>query len=260
MSGRAWRFPWAATAALALLAGCSIGSHSDAKATAAPSGASAPPPVGSIDHPRPVPCADGMTFRDRPDPLRGFTPSPNSATSTSAPPDSPTDSPNSGTASASPRRATPSSPSGHASGAPSRTSHPRTSGTASPSSGAGDIVVGPLTWHGLADLTGGDQHDHGIENGGGWHYRVDSLVQPDSVVTVTVGATERARAGLEFGGEYGAPTPAVTFHACPDGATSFLGAFFVAGDGRACVPIDVRVGNGPARHVVISFFNGRCPA
>ncbi|WP_037908575.1 hypothetical protein [Actinacidiphila yeochonensis] len=85
-------------------------------------------------------------------------------------------------------------------------------------------------------------------------------MRADAVVTVTVGAAQRAHAGLEFSGEYGAPTPAVTFSGCPDGPTAFLGAFFVAEDGRACVPVDVRVGDGPARHVVISFFEGRCPA
>jgi hypothetical protein len=127
--------------------------------------------------------------------------------------------------------------------------------------GTGDITVGPLTWRGLRTLASGDQQAHGVANSGGWHYRAGPDVTGDAVVTVTVGASERARAGLEYGGGYGnTPAPAVTFHGCPSSVTSFYGGFFVAGDGRACVPLDVRVGDGPPRRVVISFFNGACPA
>jgi hypothetical protein len=225
-----------------LLSGCSLGTHSDVTATASPTVASAPPPVGSIEHPRPVECVDGTTYRGGPA-------SPTHAT---------------GPAGAPPSTTAHRPPGNNSSASGAATSHtgatPR--GGTTPDADAGsDVTVGPLTWQGLRALASGEQRDHGMQNSGGWHYRIDSLVAPGSVVTVTVGTQQRARAGLEYGGEYGsAPTPAVTFHSCPVDPTSFRGSFFVAGDGRACVPLDVRVGDGPARHVVISFFNGRCPA
>ncbi|SEG14993.1 hypothetical protein SAMN05216223_103409 [Actinacidiphila yanglinensis] len=247
MSGRALRVGWSVGGALILLSGCSLGTHSDATATASPSVASAPPPVGSVEHPRPVECVDGTPYRNgTPVPPRRPTNPAGSPTSASAaPPPTPTAHP--------PTRST------HYAPTPS-TSRGTSHGTSTPSADL-DVTVGPLTWQGLRGLADGDQRDQGVPNSGGWHYRIQSLVSPGAVVTVTVGTQQRARAGLEFGGEYGStPTPAVTFHACPGSPTSFRGSFFVAGDGRACVPLDVRVGDAPARHVVISFFSGRCPA
>ncbi|WP_327288066.1 hypothetical protein [Streptomyces sp. NBC_01198] len=134
---------------------------------------------------------------------------------------------------------------------------------ASPSSSPGhdDVTVGPLTLEGLRGLVGGDQNAHAVHNADGWHYLIGASVRDGGAVTVTIGAELRARAGLEFGGNQGmAPAPSVTFYACPDAATSYLGAFFVAGDGRACVPLDIRVGDGAPQRVVISFFRGECPA
>ncbi|MEE4546048.1 hypothetical protein V2S66_29290 [Streptomyces sp. V4-01] len=238
MSGREFRAAAVVCGTLALLAGCTLGAHGDpAPAEPALSGA-APPPIGSIEHPRPVDCVDGTAATTG----RAGTPLADSPGSASLPP-----SPAS------------SSPSARGSGSP-----PATAGSAAGTGlGAdlGDVTVGPLTWRGLRGLATGDQQAHGVANSGGWHYRAGPAVTGDAVVTVTVGAEERARAGLEFGGGYGnTPAPAVTFHGCPASVTSFYGGFFVAGDGRACVPLDVRVGNGPTRRVVISFFNGPCPA
>lgn len=260
MSGRAWRFACTVGGTAVLLAGCSFGSHSDPSGrSAAPSAAA--PPVGSIEHPRPLDCADGTTFTG-PDPLKGTVPT-SPGPSVAAGPSTggstaPSGSPSVRRDTASPSSSPSSSPGGRATSSSPKPSGTRGGASASPS--AADVTVGPLTLPGVGALAAGAQRDFGILNGGGWHYRVESLVQPGAVVTVTVGAAQRARAGLEFGGEYGAPTPAVTFSGCPDGRTAFLGAFFVAGDGRACVPVDVRVGDGPARHVVISFFEGHCPA
>ena len=124
------------------------------------------------------------------------------------------------------------------------------------------MTVGPLTLHGLRGLAGGDQNAHGVHNSDGWHYLIGTAVSSSpAAVTVTIGTEQRARAGLEYGGSQGmAPAPAVSFHGCPGAATSFLGAFFVAGDGKACVPLDIRVGDAAPQRVVISFFNGQCPA
>ncbi|WP_435135781.1 hypothetical protein [Actinacidiphila sp. bgisy144] len=265
MSGRALRVGGAVGGALMLLAGCSFGAHPHATATASPSAASAPPPVGSIEHPRPVECVDGFVPPDN---------SPSPPRRTTHPAGSPTTAPTSrsphsphSTRAASPSTSSTTSASTSASQTadPSVTAHPGTtpSGTADPTTApaGSDIAVGPLTWQGLGDLADGEQRDLGRQNSGGWHYRIDTLLHAGTSVTVTVGAEQRARAGLEFGGEYGsAPAPAVSFHACPGSPTSFHGAFFVAGDGRACVPLDIKVGDTPTRHVVISFFSGRCPA
>lgn len=213
MSGRAWRAAGVTGGALLLFAGCAGGSHQDPAVTAQPTG-SAGPPIGSIEHPRPVGCVDGETLP----PLDG------------------TDSPTAGR---------PWSPPG-----------PPASGSQQE-----DVTVGPLTLHSLRGLSGGDQNAHSVHNSDGWHYLIGASVRDGGAVTVTIGPEQRARAGLEFGGSQGmAPAPSVTFYACADAATSYLGAFFVTGDGRACVPLDIRVGDGAPQRVVISFFHGECPA
>lgn len=236
MSGRGPRAAVVVGGAFALLAGCTLGVHHQPAPADPTLSAAPPPPVGSIEHPRPVDCVDGTAASSG----RAGTPL---ADSPGALPPSPT----------------PSSPSPKGSGSPS----PKSSSGAGSRLGTdlGDVTVGPLTWHGLRGLATGDQQAHGVANSGGWHYRAGPAVTGDAVVTVTVGTGARARAGLEYGGGYGnTPAPAVTFHGCPASVTSFYGGFFVAGDGRACVPLDIRVGDGPTRRVVISFFNGPCPA
>lgn len=225
MSGRVLLTAGALCAALALLAGCSTGVRTDAGSDGLPSAGSAAPPVGSVEHPRPVSCVEGVTSFDG------------------------------GVGDA---RRDPSPPASAPADAPSGTAGGST-GTA-PHSPA-DVTIGPLTWRGLRGLASGDQHAHGVQNSGGWHYLIGPDIAAGAVVTVTVGIEQRARAGLEYGAGFGdAPAPAVTFHSCPATPTSFAGGFFVAGDGRACVPLDVRIGDGAPRRVVISFFKGRCPA
>jgi hypothetical protein len=239
MSGRVLLATGAVCAALALLGGCSLGTQTDDSAPDPAPSASQPPPVGSIDHPRPVECVDGMTARV------GTPRAGGSATGTATDP---------GTPAGSPLPASGRTPS-------SGTARPPTSsGGASGRIGPGDVRVGPLLWGGLGDLATGDQSAHGTQNADGWHYRLTPRLNAGAVVTVTIGAEQRARAGLEYGGGYGtAPAPAVTFHACTS-TTFYTGGFFVAGDGRACVPLDVKVGDAPAQHIVISFFKGHCPA
>jgi hypothetical protein len=219
--------------------------------------------VGSVEHPRPVDCVDGRA--------RGPIPAqdqPNPSVAASLSPSIDAGAADSG------------APSGAApgGGAPHPARTPLAPGTAATRTTAmpapdhdsealrrSSITIGPLTWPAVRTLASGDQHAHGLQSSGGWHYPVTTDIEPGQVVTVTVGAAERARAGLEFGGRSSqdsgtTPTPAVTFHGCPGTATAFAGAFFVAGDGRACVPLEVRVGDAPARRAVISFFNGTCPA
>lgn len=231
MSGRGWRTAvgtfgviGAVLSAGAAVGGCSADSP-DSSAAPPTTSLSAAPPVGSVDHPRPVDCQDGAT-----------------ATPTSAP------------AATSPGTSSASAPSSRRHATPSRSApgwDPRQN----------DVTVGPLTLQGLRALTEGNQYTHGVHDSQGWHYLIGTAVRADAEVTVTVGTEQRARAGLEFGGAQGTtPAPAVTFHGCHTGTTTFLGAFFLAGDGRACVPLDIRVGDGAPRRVVISFYNGTCPA
>ncbi|WP_205358926.1 hypothetical protein [Actinacidiphila acididurans] len=261
--------------ALALLTGCTLGTHSSVSATAPAYSAPAPPPVGSIEHPRPVDCVDGLTFGG------DLPPSPpaTSAPATTRPPTPP------GQTDKTPGSDT-TSGTGSTTGAATDTGSGTDTGTGAPpgtvsgwAAGGGphgspsptlpklpsgprtDVTVGPLTWKGLRALATADQRVYGTHNSDGWHYRIGPDVHAHSTVTVTVGVQQRARAGLEYGGGYGTtPAPAVTFNSCPTATTTFPGGFFIAGDGRACLPLDVRVGNGPAKRVVISFFNGRCSA
>ncbi len=263
MSGRALRAAGVAGGALVLLSGCGLAGgharHDPGPSAVAPSAA---PPVGSIEHPRPVTCLDGFTPGASPNHTGDGAHNDSGSSAGATPtPEAPASDPPSAPARTS--STSPASPSSTAASAPpSGRATPSRSGTPSPGGARGrdDLTVGPLTWQGLRALAAGDQSGRGAQNSGGWHYRVRSRVAGDAVVTVTVGAEQRARAGLEFGGVFGgAPAPAVTFHGCPDGPTTFVGSFFVAGDGRACVPLDVRVAGGPARHVVVSFFAGPCP-
>jgi hypothetical protein len=255
MSGQGRRAAGVAGGALVLLTGCTFGGHSGVSATSPPA-ESAPPPVGSIEHPRPVECADGLTFTGG-----GTTPpSPTTATTAPAPPSS--DRPVRATGSARPTGTGTHTAPGKSTPSPTGTGMP----TGAPPAGrvaapAADVTVGPLTWKGLRDMATGDQTVYGTHNSDGWHYRIGPVLLPGSTVTLTIGAQQRARAGLEYGGGYGTtPTPAVTFHSCPGAATTFPGGFFITGDGRACVPVDIRIGDGRARRVLISFFDGDCRA
>ncbi|MFI1094329.1 hypothetical protein [Streptomyces sp. NPDC020917] len=238
MSGRVLLTTGAVCGALALLGACSFGTASDDSAPPPDASVSQPPPVGSIEHPRPVECLDGRTAGIGSPLATGTAPDGGKPAAGSTPisgrPPSSGSSPSSGTRNA-----------------PGTPAHRP----------ADDVRIGPLLWQGLRTLETGDQHAHGAQNSGGWHYRLSARLEAGTVVTVTIGAEQRARAGLEYGGGYGnTPAPAVTFHSCTAAATSFSGGFFVAGDGRACVPVDVKVGDAPVQHVVISFFQGRCPA
>lgn len=265
VSGRVLRAAAVMGGTLALLAGCSLGGTSHPAPPTEPLPTAAPPPVGSIDHPRPVECADGTAYDGtHPGRERLAVPPAGTTAGTTA-----LKSPPTGGRSADPSSAYASSVYASAPASPAPPASPASPGAPSKGGKGGvrsggaedDVTVGPLTWKGLRTMTGGDQDAHGVVNSGGWHYRAAPEVAGNAVVTVTVGAEVRARAGLEYGGGYGnTPAPSVTFHGCQGTVTSFFGGFFIAGDGRACVPLDVKVGDEPARHVVVSFFKGPCPA
>jgi hypothetical protein len=245
MSGLGIRASGVALGIIALVTGCTSGgsSHPPDTAVTARITSDAPPPVGSVEHPRPVECVEGIN-----------------QTAAAA----------TGTTAGGKRTG------GHTktSGNTASTTHPATASTSPSSSGTSttppattpaavdsDVTVGPLTWPGLRALADGDQNGYGYRDSDGWHYKVGAQLRAVATVTLTIGAEQRAKAGLQYGRAFGStPAPAITFNSCPAKPTVFTGFFFVAGDGRACVPVDVRVGEDAPRRVVISFFNGQCPA
>ncbi|WNI18631.1 hypothetical protein [Actinacidiphila sp. ITFR-21] len=229
----------AAAGALALLAGCTLGGRTGAAATARPTDS---PPAGRQRLP---PAPGELRRRHRVHTARLSRPGPHVRDPARPPRPGPGPAPTSGTRSGT--------------CAPAGTTAGSTSGAPAPA--RNDVTVGPLIWRGVGTLADGDQQAHGVHNADGWHYRIDSQLHDTQAVTVTVGPELRARAGLQYGLASGmSPAPAAAFHGCPGAPTVFIGAFFVAGDGRACVPLGVRVGNRPAQRVVISFFDGRCSA
>jgi hypothetical protein len=243
MSGLGVRVSVAALGVVALVAGCSSGGspHPSDTTAAARITSDAPPPVGSVEHPRPVECVEGVHQAGAPttaaaaDRKRVGSPMKTSSTTTGAT-----------TSSATSATTTPTSPS---------------STRTTPATTKDDVTVGPLTWPGLRALANGDQNAFGYHDSDGWHYKVGAELRSGATVTVTIGAEQRAKAGLEYGRAFGStPAPAVTLNGCPAAPTVFTGSFFVAGDGRACVPLEVRAGEDAPRRVVISFFNGQCPA
>lgn len=241
MSGRVVRAAGVALVSTVLLVACSSGAADNRPPTPTTDTALAssdPPPVGSIDHPRPVACVSSEAHSEESTTPTGT----KSATGTGS---------GSRTGPGSPSRPPSRPATAAATGAPSR----------APSEGQDDVAVGPVIWPGLRLMADGDQNAFGSRNSDGWHYKVAIRLRAGTTVTVTIGAQERAQAALEYGQGFGyAPAPAVTFQACPGSTTGFPGGFFVAGEGRACVPVEVRVGDGAPQRVVISFFNGQCPA
>jgi hypothetical protein len=78
-------------------------------------------------------------------------------------------------------------------------------------------------------------------------------------VTVSVAPEARQRAGLDYGQAEGyTPAAEVTFTACRDSDTAYVGGISVSGDGRLCLPLDVQVGKAAPQRIVISVFRGDC--
>lgn len=124
-----------------------------------------------------------------------------------------------------------------------------------------DVTVGPLRWSGLKAWQDGRQTDFGGRTGDGWYYKIGTEIEQGSVVTVSVAPEARQRASLGYGQEEGyTPAAEVTFNACPDSDTAYFGGFFVSGDGRFCLPLDVRVGKAALQRIVISLFSSGCQA
>jgi hypothetical protein len=118
-----------------------------------------------------------------------------------------------------------------------------------------DVVVGPLSWPQLKLWATADPSGYrmgGSEN----DFKLGAQLKAGSTVTVSVAPEARAYAGLDYGQASGySPALAVTFHACANSATAYVGGFHV--EGRRCVPVDVSVDGMPPVRIVISFFNGQ---
>ncbi|HEV7897341.1 MAG TPA: hypothetical protein VGP31_05800 [Planosporangium sp.] len=118
-----------------------------------------------------------------------------------------------------------------------------------------DVAVGPLVWQGLRTWATADPSKFGEND----DYKLGATVKAGATVTVAVAPDARAFAGLSYGQRWQySPVDAVTFQACDNSDTVFIGGFHVVG--RRCVPFDIRVGDDPPTRVVVSFFTGKdCP-
>jgi hypothetical protein len=122
-----------------------------------------------------------------------------------------------------------------------------------------DFTAGPLLIPGLRSW--GDARPDGY--GEDHQFKVGVQVRKGQTATLVVPAAYHRVAGLLYGEPARlAETPAqadhaVTFIACPDHHTPFIGGFFVLEP--RCVPLEIRpAADRPAREV-ISFFAGDCP-
>ncbi|GAA3377238.1 hypothetical protein GCM10020367_52140 [Streptomyces sannanensis] len=120
---------------------------------------------------------------------------------------------------------------------------------------ADDVVVGPLSWPDLKTWATADPRDFAVS---GDDFKIGVQLRAGTTVTVAVAPEARAYAGLNYGQAWSySPAQAVTFHACPNTDTTFIGGFHV--EGRRCVPLDLAVGDATPTRIVVSFFNGPCP-
>lgn len=121
-----------------------------------------------------------------------------------------------------------------------------------------DVVVGPISWPQLKTWATADPT--GFRRGGSENdFKIGAQLKAGSTVTVSVAKEARVYAGLDYGQAWSySAASTVTFHACMNADTAFIGGFHV--EGRHCVPLDVTADGNPQVRIVISFFNGSCAA
>jgi hypothetical protein len=121
-----------------------------------------------------------------------------------------------------------------------------------------DVVVGPLGWPHLKTWATAAPADFVMSTSGN-DFKVGAELQAGATVTVAISPEAPGHAGLDYGQSWSySPAQAVTFHACPHTDTAFVGGFHV--EGRQCVPLDIAVDKAAPTRIVVSFFNGPCPA
>jgi hypothetical protein len=124
--------------------------------------------------------------------------------------------------------------------------------------GRADFAIGPLLIPGLR----GWAHARPASYGQDHQFKVGVLVRAGQTATLVIPAAFHRVAGLQYAEQvYPVQTPAeadhaVTFTACADHHTPFIGGFFVLEP--RCVPLEVHPAGGRPVREVISFFAGDC--
>jgi hypothetical protein len=124
--------------------------------------------------------------------------------------------------------------------------------------GRADFAIGPLLIPGLR----GWAHARPASYGQDHQFKVGVLVRAGQTATLVIAAAFHRVAGLQYAEQvYPVQTPAeadhaVTFTACADHHTPFIGGFFVLEP--RCVPLEVHPAGGRPVREVISFFAGDC--
>ena len=107
-----------------------------------------------------------------------------------------------------------------------------------------------------------DKRPASSSHGQDHQFKVGVLVRKGQTATLVIPAAFQRVAGLLYAQQARlAPTPAqadhaVTFTACADHHTPFVGGFFVLEP--RCVPLEIRPSGGRPVREVISFFAGDC--
>jgi hypothetical protein len=124
--------------------------------------------------------------------------------------------------------------------------------------GRADFAAGPLLIPGLRSWAHARPDSHGQDH----QFKVGVEVRKGQTATLVIPAAFHRVAGLLYAEQArSAQTPAeadhaVTFTACADHHTPFVGGFFVLEP--RCVPLEIRPAGGRPVREVISFFAGDC--
>ncbi|WP_030906828.1 hypothetical protein [Streptosporangium amethystogenes] len=124
--------------------------------------------------------------------------------------------------------------------------------------GPADLVAGPLVIPGLLAWGTAKPEEYGSGN----HFKVGAVVRKGGKVTLSIPTEFHKSAGMlyaEVARRAANPADAdhsVTFVACDDHDTVFVGGFYVLAP--RCVPFDIAVPGKPTVRKEISFFHGKC--
>jgi hypothetical protein len=121
-----------------------------------------------------------------------------------------------------------------------------------------DFAAGPLLIPDLRSWAHARPDSHGQDH----QFKVGVQVRRGQTATLVIPAAFHRVAGLQYAQQaFSAQTPAqadhaVTFTACADHHTPFIGGFFILEP--RCVPLEIRPAGGRPVRAVISFFAGDC--